>query len=44
MGTADKTLIRLVIGRSEIDLEDIKERFFDMYNKSLAKMIKVANS
>jgi hypothetical protein len=28
-----------VIGRSEVDLEDIKDRFFDMYNKSLKKMI-----
>jgi len=40
MGTSDWTLIRLVIGRSEEDLEDIKDRFFDMYNKSLYKMIK----
>lgn len=40
MGTDDSTLIRIVIARSEIDLEDIKDRFFDMYNKSLAKMIK----
>ena len=39
MGTADDRLIRIVIGRSEIDLEEIKERFFDMYNKSLKKMI-----
>jgi len=40
VGTDDATLIRIVIGRSEVDLEDIKDRFFDMYNKSLAKMIK----
>merc|ERR1711865_879685 len=39
MGTSDDRLIRIVIGRSEIDLEEIKERFFDMYNKSLKKMI-----
>lgn len=38
-GTADQRLIRIVIGRSEIDLEEIKDRFFDMYNKSLKKMI-----
>lgn len=39
LGTDDATLIRVVIARSEIDLEDIKDRFFDMYNKSLKKMI-----
>jgi len=39
MGTDETTLIRVVIARSEIDLEDIKDRFFDMYNKSLKKMI-----
>ena len=39
LGTDDNTLIRIVIARSEIDLEDIKDRFFDMYNKSLKKMI-----
>jgi len=39
LGTSDDRLIRIVIGRSEIDLEEIKERFFDMYNKSLKKMI-----
>jgi len=40
LGTDNSTLIRIIISRSEIDLEDIKDRFFDMYNKSLAKMIK----
>ena len=39
LGTDETTLIRVVIARSEIDLEDIKDRFFDMYNKSLKKMI-----
>lgn len=38
-GTNDSTLIRIVIARSEIDLADIKDRFFDMYNKSLKRMI-----
>jgi annexin A7/11 len=41
MGTNDEALTRLVVSRSELDLEDIKEVFFDKYNKSLAKMIKV---
>ena len=39
-GTDDQTLIRVIVARSEVDLEDIKERFFDKYSKSLAKMIK----
>lgn len=39
-GTDDETLIRIVVARSEIDMVEIKERFFDKYNKSLAKMIK----
>jgi len=38
-GTDDSTLIRIVIARSEIDLVEIKDRFFDMYNKSLKRMI-----
>lgn len=40
MGTDDEALIRIVVARSEIDMVEIKEKFFDKYNKSLAKMIK----
>ncbi|EGD79818.1 annexin A7 [Salpingoeca rosetta] len=39
-GTDDETLVRIVVSRSEVDMVEIKERFFDTYNKSLAKMIK----
>lgn len=40
-GTDDETLTRLVVSRSEVDMVEIKEAFFNKYNKSLAKMIKV---
>lgn len=39
-GTNDDALIRIIVSRSEIDMVDIKECFFNLYNKSLAKMIK----
>lgn len=39
-GTDDDSLIRVVVSRSEIDMVEIKEAFFNIYNKSLAKMIK----
>eukprot|EP01147_Barroeca_monosierra_P000594 gene594-3908_t len=40
MGTDDDSLIRIVVSRSEVDMVEIKEAFFDKYHKSLAKMIK----
>eukprot|EP00730_Choanoeca_flexa_P005843 TRINITY_DN12031_c0_g1_i7.p1 TRINITY_DN12031_c0_g1~~TRINITY_DN12031_c0_g1_i7.p1 ORF type:complete len:314 (+),score=113.41 TRINITY_DN12031_c0_g1_i7:86-1027(+) len=39
MGTADKDLQRVIISRSEIDLEEIKAVFQDKYGKKLSKMI-----
>ncbi|XP_064182481.1 annexin A6 [Anguilla rostrata] len=40
LGTADNTLIRIMISRSEIDILDIRECFRLQYEKSLYNMIK----
>ncbi|KAM4688728.1 annexin A13 [Discoglossus pictus] len=39
-GTDEATLIRILVTRAEIDLETIKERFQQLYKKSLADAIK----
>lgn len=41
IGTNDKQLIRLIVTRSEIDLNDIKVAFERLYGKTLANWIKV---
>ncbi|KAJ8263198.1 hypothetical protein COCON_G00156550 [Conger conger] len=40
MGTNDDALIRLMVSRAEVDMEDIKEQFFKKYNKTLYSFIK----
>lgn len=41
MGTVDNDLIFIIITRSEIDLESIKQEYHRAYNKSLASDISV---
>uniref|UniRef100_A0A8D0KGA2 Annexin n=1 Tax=Salvator merianae TaxID=96440 RepID=A0A8D0KGA2_SALMN len=38
-GTDDRTLIRIMVSRSEIDLLSIRREFWDIYDKSLHHMI-----
>ncbi|MPC98344.1 Annexin A11 [Portunus trituberculatus] len=39
-GTKDRDLIRLIVSRAEVDLLNIKEEYFKMYNKTLESDVK----
>lgn len=39
LGTDDDTLIRVVVSRSEVDLGEVKDRFEEMYETSLADFV-----
>lgn len=40
LGTRDNDLIRVIVTRSEVDLELIKAEFQELYSKSLADTVK----
>ena len=42
LGTDDETLIRIVVTRSEKDMGEIKEIFFQQYGQSLEDFISVS--
>ena len=43
MGTDDRTLIRVVVTRCEVDMKQIKTEFQNRYNQSLEAFIRVSH-
>jgi len=44
LGTNDQTLIRIIVSRSEYDLENIKKTYFKKYGRSLESAVKSETS
>ncbi|VDP11128.1 unnamed protein product [Soboliphyme baturini] len=44
LGTDDNTLIRIIVSRSEIDLNLVKQEFYSIYKKSLEDFVKSETS
>ena len=40
LGTKDKTLVRLIVSRSEVDLVQVKEAFFRLFGQSLERWVR----
>ena len=43
LGTDDRTLVRVMVTRCEVDMEDIKDKFYQKYRKHLGSFIKVSS-